>query len=598
MILTQSRLFRSFALLLLAVAAATSASAADSYLKVVPSTALAWGVVNHMDEANGKIQKLAAIVQAPAVSVLDLIKKDPGVEKGLDEKGAAGFFVVPGKTAKDATVAAVFVAVTDEAAFRKNFVVVKAGPQISEIRGKTEPAPRGATTCLAFRNGYALLSPKSDQAAVAAALESKQDISAEMTGMESWLAENDAVVVGTAAGIKYAAKEAGATLAKSKDELADAPDAPIPLRSILDLYGRVIAAMPSQFSLAVAGIRCDKEGSIRVVGCVRLVNGCLVSNAVAGIPPVKQNLLSGVPGGSFVFAGGGVGVPKLLEGAMNLAIGFLKGMKSVNGMSAEDMERMVKESIVVLRQVRSMNFVMLSSRRGDAIFSNMFSAMRVDNPQQVLDAVEKQTAAANKLLHNAKQEIMKSMTVKRLEIAGKPALQQELELDLSGLAGLEAGRAVLDEILGVGGKILVYYVAADEHTVLKGVNVSQERMVAALDVVRQPKKSLAADADVSVTAAMLPADAQWVAYISPRGYMQLTQRFMAMAMRNIPGGEAFSLPPFPKSPPIGFAVKAAAEELRAEIAVPAPMLQAAGEYFKDMQKMFLERAGQMNPPAP
>ena len=104
MTLTRRHLFRSFPLLLLALAATTSARAADNYLKVIPGTALAWGAVNHMNEASDKIQKLADHRSGPAVSVLEEIKKESGVQKGLDEKGAAGFFVLPGKTEKDAVM--------------------------------------------------------------------------------------------------------------------------------------------------------------------------------------------------------------------------------------------------------------------------------------------------------------------------------------------------------------------------------------------------------------------------------------------------------------------------------------------------------------
>ena len=92
-----------------------------------------------------------------------------------------------------------------------------------------------------------------------------------------------------------------------------------------------------------------------------------------------------MPGGPFVLAAGGVGIPKLLDAYTNLATGFLKGMKSVYGMSAEDMERMSKESLEVFRQVRSMSFVMKTGKRGDPIYSNMFCAMRVDNSQRFLE---------------------------------------------------------------------------------------------------------------------------------------------------------------------------------------------------------------------
>ena len=167
------------------------------------------------------------------------------------------------------------------------------------------------------------------------------------------------------------------------------------------------------------------------------------------------------------------------------------------------------------------------------------------------------------------------------------------------MPGAEANRAVLDEMMGVGGKMLLYFVAADEHTVLMGIGVSQERMAAALDVLKQPRKSLAEDADVSVTAAMLPADVAVGHLPQSAGLLQLTQRAMSAAMKNKPEAEGFSLPQFPKCPPFGFAVKATPAELHAEIAVPAALVQAGGDYVKDMQKMFMNRMMEQNqPPAP
>ena len=374
MALTQRHLLRSFLLLLLASTAAP-AVAADSYLKVVPGTALAWGAVNHMNEASEKIQKLATVVQAPAVSVLDLIKKESGLEKGLDEKGAAGFFAVPGKTAKDASVAAVFVAVADEKEFRGNFEVVKAGEKISEVKLKTERAAHGTSTSfLAFRNGYAVISPKSDQAAVEAAVGTGQDVSAEMAGLESWLAENDAFAVGTAAGIKYAARQGSEELKKSKDNVGGGPEDSHP--PSLPGYVRESPGGHPQRNLAGRGRRPRRQagfGSNHRRGA--LVKGGLVSMVVAGIPPAKENLLSGIPGGPFIFAGGGVAVPKLFEGYMSLAIGLMKNMKSIYGTSGDEMERISKESFEVVRQLRSMNFVMKTGKRGDPIYSNMYSAM-------------------------------------------------------------------------------------------------------------------------------------------------------------------------------------------------------------------------------
>jgi hypothetical protein len=47
------------------------------------------------------------------------------------------------------------------------------------------------------------------------------------------------------------------------------------------------------------------------------------------------------------------------------------------------------------------------------------------------------------------------------------------------------------------------------------------------------------------------------------------------------------------------AVKATADELRAEIAVPAPLVEATGEFIKGWQKMVENLMGERSqPPAP
>jgi len=588
--------YRLLSALLVITGFAPLARAADSILDVVPSTALAWGAVNHMDAASEKVQGLAKIVQVPTANLLESIKKESGLEKGLNEKGAAGFFVVPGKTEKDPVAGAFFVAVENEKEFLGNFEVVKEG-KISEVKSKSEHG--GSTSFLAFLHGYALIADKTDRGALEAAVEAKQSIATEMKGYESWLAENDASMVGTAAGIKFAAKQAQDELKKSKDAGTETPDAAAMMKSLEVYLDKSLQAAPSEFSLVMAGIRCDKQSAIRLIGRARLVQGGKVAKTIATIPPLKENLLTGVPGGPFVFAMAGVGIPGMWEGYMNLYGDLMKSLKPMGGMSSDDMDKLTKESLEAVKQMKSMSFVMKLGKRSDPIYSNMYATINVEHSDQLLALQEKYAAAASKLMQGAKQNPIKSITAKRLQVAGKPALQQEMTFDLSSLPGSEATRPVMDQLLGVGGKMLMYYVAADDHTVVMGIGVPQERMAAAVDVLKQPKKSLAEDADVAVTAAMLPEKSQWVAYVSFRGYSQLIVRFMAAALKTTPGAEGFQLPVFPKSPPLGLAVKATSDELHVEIAVPPALVQATGDYMKEMQAMILNRMMEQNhPPAP
>jgi hypothetical protein len=606
-----------FALLLLALPAA-STQAAEGYLKLVPCTALAWGVTNHMSEGNEKLQKLGGIIGAPAGGPLDEFKKEFSITRGLDEKGPFGFFVLPGKTEKDPVLTVAFFAVESEKEFLGNFKVEKSGEQIKEINAKVEnpnlppgAVPRPAvrrrpggmggtsTQCVCFRNGFAMLTSKKDKAALEATLAAKQDISGEMAGFEPWLAENDGSVAGTAAGIKYAAKQTAAELKTTRDHLMGPDPSMAVMRTFMDGYIKLLELAPSECSLALAGIRCDKQGSIRVLGRARLINGGVVSKAMIGLPPVAEKLLTGVPGGPFIFAAGGVGIPKLADGYLDLALSIMKGMKSVYGMSDEEIEKATKESFETFRQVRSMNMVMKTSKRGDPLFSNIYSMMRVENSAKILDAQVNGAAEFNKLMQTTKGGTVKSTTIKRLEIAGRPALQQEVSFDTSSVLPSGADRAAFDEMLGAGGKMLFYHVAADEHTVLMGMGVSQERMAAALGVIKQPRgvarsKALVEDADVNATAAMLPAGAQWVVYFSPRGLTQMSQRITAIEMKKYPGYEDYPSPDFPKCPPVGIALTASPAELDGEIAVPAAMIAAMGEYNKEQQKMWMNRIQQRN----
>ena len=162
------------------------------------------------------------------------------------------------------------------------------------------------------------MSPKSDRAAVEAAVNSKQSVAAEMSGYETWLAENDACIVGTAAGIKFAAEQMRDAVKKSEAGGSAPPEIAELLKSFQKTYGNVLEAAPKEISLAMAGIRCDKQGAIRVIGRARLVQGGKVSKAVAELPPVNENLLGGVPGGPFVFAMAGIGIPGAMDAYVNL----------------------------------------------------------------------------------------------------------------------------------------------------------------------------------------------------------------------------------------------------------------------------------------
>jgi hypothetical protein len=105
---------------------------------------------------------------------------------------------------------------------------------------------------------------------------------------------------------------------------------------------------------------------------------------------------------------------------------------------------------------------------------------------------------------------------------------------------------------------------------------------------KNPGSSLGADADIAQTAKLLPAGAQWIVYLSPKGFVD----FIGAMVLNFaggaggPGGGAMPMiPPFPQTPPIGVGVESSAKGLDVGIVIPGGVLKGVATYIQQMQHM-------------
>ena len=194
------------------------------------------------------------------------------------------------------------------------------------------------------------------------------------------------------------------------------------------------------------------------------------------------------------------------------------------------------------------------------------------------------------ILKTSKSSLLKPYEVKKTDVGGKPALEVKMTMPLpKATPGMPNSEKLMDQFFGPGGKATIYLVVGDAQTVVFGFAITKEKMQKALAAAADSKQAFSVDDNVATTAAMLPAGAQGVLYISPRGYLNFVQRMMTATLASMGNENAmsnFSLPPFPKSPPIGMAVKFVDGELNGELVVPAAMLKAAGEYSAQMMQKF------------
>jgi hypothetical protein len=582
-----------------AAADEAAVAAVKSVLALVPSDALGFAVVKNLAEADAKVQKLAGLVGAPAISVLDKFKTESGMEKGVDEKGA--LVVILARASGDtAPLVVVGLPVTNFKQFLGQFEGAKADGEISEMK------TAAGTLFLARRGGYAL-GTREGRKALEQVLGAKQSIAAEVAGIEPWLAANDAAFVGTRAGIALAAAQGRQQLEKlDKDfgkigkDFGTGGDANLAsgdplasMRMVLRFYGKVLEAAEKEVALAAVGVSADNQGTIRVKGRLRLLSGSQLGQSLGQLPPQRQDLLAGLPAGPFLVAFGAATPEHLMQQVVNLGVEFMKTNASMYGLSPEQAGQLAKLSAKGVEHARTLSLVMKPGKRGEPIYSNIFGCVRVENAARYLDQYQTQIQAVNQVLKGAAGSLMKPTEVKRLEIGGHPALELQVTIPLpkipEGNPAQPAQQAILQLMFGPTNKMTAYVAVANETTVVMGYGTTPERVGEVIELVGSGKAGLAGDADLAATAALLPAGAQWVGYVSPRGYLGLVQRmFREIAATMGPGGRLpFSLSPFPQTPPVGVAVQASAGTLDSTLVVPSAVLKAAGEYVKTMQQAIM-----------
>jgi hypothetical protein len=583
-------------------ATANEIAVVKNALALVPSDALGFGLVKNLTEADAKVQKLAGLVGAPAISVLDKFKTESAMDKAVDEKGALVVILV--RDSGDAPPLVVAgLPVTDFKQFLGQFEGAKADGEISDIKTAI-----GAKFFVARRGGYALLAKRDGRKALEHVLNAKQSIAAEVAGIEPWLAANDASFVGTRAGIALAADQGRQQLEKlDKDfgkigkDFGTGGDANLlsgdplaSMRMVLRFYGKVLDAAEKEVALAAVGVSADDQGTICVKGRLRLVRDSRIGQSLGQIQPQRQDLLAGLPGGPFLLAFGAAMPKPLMRQLADVGLEFMKMNASMYGLSPEQAVQLGKLSTQGIEHAHTLSVVMKPGKRGEPIYSNIFACLRVDSAPRYLDQYQTQIQAVNQVLKQAAGGLMKPTEVKRLEIGGHPALELQVTIPLPKIAegnpAQVAQQAMMRLMFGSTNKVTVYVAAANETTAVLGYGTTPERVRELIELIGSGKAGLAGDTDLAATAAGLPAGAQWVAYVSPRGYMGLVQRMfreMAAGMGGGPGmalPAPFSLPPFPQTPPVGVAVQASAGTLDSTLVVPSAVLKAAGQYILSLQQ--------------
>jgi len=588
--MTRRRTCLAAPLVCLAVLGATLAQAAENVLAVIPDGALGFAVVNQLAAADAKLQAFGKQIQQPIPSLLATAKQKTGVEKGLDEKGAAVLVMLPPRDEeKDgAPVVLLYVPVTDYQQFLAQLKPEDATAELPEVQVMGGPFLVGS------RGGYAVFADPKHRDALKKALAAPSRVSQDLAPLQEWLAENDAGIVVTRAGVELLCGKVQQQLRQVRESFSKFPDEfkeqMKAAMAVFEIYEKFFKMAEENVQTYAAAVKIDDQGNVFLVERLRSTRGSPLEKALSGVKAPAGDLLVGLPGGPFVAAGGGVMPKGLMEGMIDFSIQIMKAAPQLYGLSDEQAGKLSEISRLSMTGIRGMSMYLGVGKADDPLLSNMVLTVAVEDSAAYLRNYRKYLEAANELMKGAKGAMFSMMgaaEVKEITVDGVSALEVRMGIPkMPQMAGRPDFEKMMETFFGPGGKIGAYLAAADDHTVVMAYT-SKESLLESLRAVKNAKAGISGDAAVAKTAALLMPKPHWVGYWSPKGTVDFVARFIPKIAPEDAKPE--KIPPFPDTPPVGLAAKATRGEFECQLVAPAATVEAIAKYVEQLRAMAGEK---------
>lgn len=567
-------------------AAVCSTAVAEGVLDVIPGQALGFVVVNRLDETDAAIVEFAEECELPAISPLGLLLLQSGVSEGIDRQGAAAMVFLPGEDTDPEPIVLVYVPVTDFGQFVEQLDAENPKGKMVKIQFF------GSDSLAAQRDGYAVIAERKHRAVLKSVLKSENRLADDLADWETWIDEHAAAAVITRPGIRLLASTAHKGLREMRETFERMGQEENPAIAIFGAYGDLFDLGAKEVLAAGIGLRIDESGVLHVVGRKQFKPDGAVAAVINQIDPVAGGPLAGLPSGPFVMAGGGAISPAMTQAMMGFGLEMMKSMKEMYGLDEDQIDRMIELAQPTTEGLQGMAMVMGIGQPDEPLYAAMAAVMRVDDTSEYVEKYRAYIKGVTEMLADSEGSFMSDMTVEEITIDGKPGFVTEMGMPITpGLADIPEmaamQEAMMEKMFGPGGRVRIYFLVADEHTlVMSYVNPRQAER--ALAVVAGDAKGLADDATLVETAAMLSDEAQWVGYWSPGGTVTFVNQTMAALM---PAGMGFTLPEFPESPPVAVSLQAGSSEMHSDLVISPELVRAISAYVAQLQQAFSGMGG-------
>lgn len=564
------------------------AARAEGILDQLPSDATGFVAVHKLATANEKIERVLAIFQdltpGPMPGPLPLVKAATGIGLGVDEQGDALLALLPGGDDLLQPRPLLLVAVTDYAVFANSI----GGDATGEICRVTIA---GEEILMARRGSYAALMNVEHRLQLEQYLATTPQMPTELKPMAEWLATTDVAAGLTRIGVERLTEYVNMGLAdlESQVDRDDDPDSRRivhQLRDSIRFYQSALGFLGSKIQAGVIGLSIDDATNVRVAKRI-LFSPEGSEPTLSGMTSLASSPLASYASEPFVVAGGGPVSPtfgETLARATRQLLEKLPDGTGYEGFESEDWDKLEESYRESLAGVQSMSVVLYPGEKDDGLLSNYYGVVKVDDAKAYLKRYRRSLEINNELMGHAESDLSMVYEIAEVEIGGKPAI--EATADVAAAAtdpNVPMVEPLMKAMFSQDGKMRVYAVAADDQRVLIGV-APKERVAKAATFATSGESGLESRSSVTQTSALLDPKSPWTLFVSPQGAVAWGARWVNLFYAQF-GAGAPEFPPFPETPPVGFAVNIADNQLQAEMVWPVEALKEIVVYIGKLQTM-------------
>jgi hypothetical protein len=575
---------------------------AANVLSEVPGEALGFVLVHNLSAVDDKVGQLATLLQRNIPRPLGFLKDFAGIGDGLNPEGDFLLALFPLTNGdEESIVFCVWLPVT-------NYDRYLASLGATSIDGVAAATIAGEDLLVAQRGEWALIMDP-DQRERIAELAAAEPAPPQLPAWNKWIEANDVTVVAFAPGVRTLLASI-ATDGEADERSPDANNSDIALRNLnanrrayysarryvtlADMlesakteFQKWSAAVPElahamrQANVVGCGLRVDGSGN--ALASVRVALGKEASTPLIVADDKGSNELPPriITSGAFVSSGAGrVPLPILSAYTRGYARYLAAEMKAEERTELDDssLKRLMEAGDQAAGLVQSIYFVSQPGEAAQPIYSNEFVAVRVSSAGPFVEHAKEVMRLWNSANRNARGDTRLVFDVEDTKVGETPATLYSLDM-----AALEGGlilpevRQIMEKLFGPGGRLRLWIVPADEHTVLLTA-ATADQVTAAVAALNEKQAIDWNRGGLGECNGLLPAESDWRVFVDAHRYLDWQRREQS-AIAGVPIIGGTLVRDFPASPPVGIAGGFRGGELWLEAAALAPTVKSADTYL-------------------